>query len=220
MTMDDPRHARPAQPSAVAATLDDDVIHVWWLPRRRDEARAPLLRVLAGYLDTQPEIVSLGENPHGRPLLAGTFAGHLDFNWSHSGERAVIAVARHLPALGVDIERVRPRRSFMALAKRFFAASEFALLAAMPEEQRLSAFVRLWTAKEAMLKAHGRGLAYGLDKAVMSLEGDALKPVHLEGDLGEPSSWHLAHWSLPAQGFATLCWQRESRQVRHFTLPV
>lgn len=219
MTMDDPRHARPVQPSAAAAALDHDYIHVWWLPRRRDEGRAPLLRVLAGYLDTRPESIHLGENPHGRPRLDDPFAGRLDFNWSHSGERAVIAVARHLPALGVDIERVRPRRSFMALAERFFAASEYSLLAAMPEEQRLSAFVRLWTAKEAMLKAHGRGLAYGLEKAVMSLDGDTLKPVHLEGELGEPSSWHLAHWHLPAQGFATLCWQSESRQVRHFTLP-
>lgn len=217
--MDDPRHARPAQPSAVAATLDDADIHVWWLPRRRDEGRAPLLRVLAGYLKTPPEAIALGENPHGRPRLDGAFAGRLDFNWSHSGERAVIAVARHLPALGVDVERIRPRRSFMALAERFFATSEYALLAALPEDQRPPAFVRLWTAKEAMLKAHGRGLAYGLDKAVMSLDGDALKPVHLEGELGEPSSWHLEHWSLPGQGFATLCWQHETRQVRHFMLP-
>ncbi|HET7662317.1 MAG TPA: 4'-phosphopantetheinyl transferase superfamily protein, partial [Rhodanobacteraceae bacterium] len=161
--MDDPRHARPAQPSAVATSLDDADIHVWWLPRQRDEGRAPLLRVLAGYLGTRPEAIALGVNPHGRPRLDGALAGHLDFNWSHSGEHAVIAVAHHLPALGVDIERVRPRRSYMALAERFFAASEHALLASLPEDQRLPAFVRLWTAKEAMLKAHGRGLAYGLD---------------------------------------------------------
>ncbi len=210
-----PGHVPAVRPADAAAALDDAHIHVWWLPRRRGQGREPLLRVLAGYLDAAPETIRLDENPHGRPQVDGA----LDFNWSHSRERAVVAVARHLPRLGVDLEHVRPRRSFMALAERFFADSEYALLAALPEEQRPSAFVRLWTAKEALLKAHGRGLAYGLDKAVLTLEDDAPRPLRFDAGLGEPATWHLAHWTLPEQGFASLCWQHGQRRLRHFTLP-
>lgn len=220
MAMDDPCLASPAQPAEVASALDDAGIHVWWLPHRREHRRKPLLDVLAGYLDTRPDAITLDENAHGRPMLAGTLAGRLDFNWSHSGGRAVIAVARDVPSLGVDMEHIRPRHSFMALARRFYAESEYDLLAALPEDQRASAFVQLWTAKEAILKAHGRGLAYGLDKVILTLGDGRPRLVHLEGNLGEPATWRICHWALSGHGFATLCWQSATRRIRirHFTL--
>ncbi len=207
----------PARPSEVAAGLDAAAIHVWWLPRRRDEGRNPLRRILAGYLDVPPEAVPLREGAHGRPYLDGT--GMPDFNWSHSGTRAVVAVARTLPRLGVDIEHVRPGRAILALAERYFDASEYRWLARLPSAHRPAAFVRLWTAKESILKAHGRGLAYGLERVVLALEDESPRAVRLDGDLGAPDSWHFRHWHLDGNGHATLCWQGGPRRLRHFMPP-
>ncbi|EQD33870.1 4'-phosphopantetheinyl transferase [mine drainage metagenome] len=52
----------------------------------------------------------------------------------------------------------------MALAQRHFTAAETDILHSLPEAERLQAFYALWTAKEAVLKAAGVGISYGLDQ--------------------------------------------------------
>src|SRR3546814_19079607 len=70
-----------------------------------------------------------------------------------------------------SLELLRPRPRALALAERFFVRSETGALLALPAEAREAAFVRLWCAKEAVLKAHGRGLAFGLDRLEFALCG-------------------------------------------------
>src|SRR3546814_11324671 len=80
---------------------------------------------------------------------------------------------------GADLELLRPRPRALALAERFFVRSETGALLALPAEAREAAFVRLWCAKEAVLKAHGRGLAFGDRKS-----GVKGKSVSVRVDLG------------------------------------
>ncbi len=65
--------------------------------------------------------------------------------------------------VGVDVERVRPRPRALALARSRLHPKEADALAAVPDAERDEAFARLWTAKEAVLKARGTGLVGGLD---------------------------------------------------------
>ncbi|HZX70296.1 MAG TPA: 4'-phosphopantetheinyl transferase superfamily protein, partial [Rhodanobacter sp.] len=158
-----------------AARLGDDAIHVWHLDYRPAQGRGPLLQTLAAYLGVEANQVGLVEGAHGRPRLdPALFSGHtsaLDFNWSHSGHHALIAIARGI-APGIDIERRRPQPRALRLARRFFASDEATALAALPEEARATAFLDLWTAKEALLKAHGRGIGFGLSRVrVLSAGG-------------------------------------------------
>lgn len=205
----------PAQPRRVAPDLDVGSIHLWWLPYRHAQGRTPLKALLAAYLGTDAAAVALVDGPHGRPRLAT--AHDLDFNWSHSGDHALIAVARHLPRLGVDIERRRARPRALAIAERFFAADEHALLQSLPDAQRDDAFVRLWTAKEAVLKAHGRGLAYGLDRVAFALDETTARPRHFQGDVGAASQWQF-HDLRPGAGFyGTVAWRGPPRQLYRFT---
>ena len=93
-------------PAKVAEHLRDDEVHVWRLPYSPATGRAPLLGLLGAYLGRPAGSVRLASGEHGRPAFAEVSA--LDFNWSHSGALAVVAVARGV-APGIDIERVRPR---------------------------------------------------------------------------------------------------------------
>lgn len=215
---DAPRRMHVALAAEAAATLDDDSIHVWSLPRRLADGRQPLLALLAAYLDAEPASLELVIQAHGRPMLAPPHAG-IDFNWSHSGKRAMVVLARHLPQLGVDIEYPRPRRDVLALARRFFAVSEHTWLESLPPSRRDDAFVQLWTAKEAVLKAHGRGLAYGLERVAFTLDEEGIHASAFSGDVGAVDSWRLRHWPVAGGGHATLAWQGDDRQVRHFTSP-
>lgn len=63
------------------------------------------------------------------------------------------------PAIGVDAERTTRPVEAEAIARRFFTPAEAQAIAALPEGRRQEAFYRIWTQREARLKAQGIGLA-------------------------------------------------------------
>jgi 4'-phosphopantetheinyl transferase len=119
-------------------------------------ARGLLREVLGRATGREPARVGFRHAEHGKPHLDD---GSLHFNISHSGGAALIALAR--VEVGVDIELPRPRRTD-DLARRFFAPMEQERLFALEGESRRDAFFRLWTCKEAFLKATGEGFSRSL----------------------------------------------------------
>jgi len=107
----------------------------------------------------------------GRPSLAPPFdATGLHFNLAHTDGLVVLAAGR-VDRVGVDVEilgrTVRPE-----LARRYFSATEAAALDALPAGERALRFLRLWTLKEAYLKATGQGVGAGLDRATFDFDGE------------------------------------------------
>lgn len=202
-------------PAQLAAGLADDEIHVWRLAYDHHQGRAPLLAMLGAYLGVPAADVALETQEYGRPALAGSQRDALSFNWSHSHDQALIALARGvLP--GVDLERMRAHPKAVPIARRYFSPDESAALEALPADQRDRAFLELWTAKEAVLKALGRGLAFGLNR--LSIAGAPDLPVlhRLEGH--ETDQWQLRRLSLDDQHVGTLAWRGAPRRIRQWTL--
>ncbi len=179
-----------------------------WQPHVAGAAAEPLARAwLAAQLGLAPEALALGRDSRGRPRLEPPHAGH-DCNWSHSGDGLLLAIGEGV-RVGVDLERVRPRPRAQALAERFFTAPEARWLAtsAASDRDRDRAFLRLWCAKEAVLKAHGQGLAFGLDRLRFEAHGNALQLVACDPALGAPATWSLREFE-PAPGYlAALAWR-------------
>lgn len=123
-------------------------------------SRALLRRLLADRLSCPTSALAFCTNAHGKPELCDI---RWQFNLSHSADWLVIALCAEGP-LGVDIEMGRRRRQILPLAKRFYAAHEYEWLSTLPAPEQERAFYRLWSRKEAVLKAHGGGIAAGLDK--------------------------------------------------------
>lgn len=161
---------------------------------------------LGELLGCAPDAVPLHRDGHGRPRLDGDAAG-CDASWSHSGDRLLLAFGRGV-MLGVDLERERPRPRALALARRFFAVEEADWLASLPGPEREAAFVRLWCAKEAVLKAHGRGLAFGLQRLRFAERAGTLALADCDAALGAAGHWSLREW-VPQPGYrAALAWRR------------
>ena len=199
----------------IAEQLHDEEIHVWCLNYQHAQGRTPLRDTLAAYLRIHGSEVALIDGPHGRPQLAPWLDQSIGFNWSHSGDHALIAVARGI-APGVDLERLRPRTRALAIAERFFSQEESAALAALPSGELALAFLELWTAKEAVTKAIGRGIAFGLDRLSIGITFDRLTLQRLDGD--DADAWQL-HRLTPAPGLvAALAWRGEPRLIRLATL--
>ncbi|MGP1666079.1 MAG: 4'-phosphopantetheinyl transferase family protein [Rhodanobacter sp.] len=188
---------------------------MWQLDYQHAQGRTPLCATLAGYLGISAAAVGLVEGPHGRPSLDQRHDQTLQFNWSHSGEHAIIAIARGLTP-GIDVERRRPRTRALELAQRFFSDSEAAALAALPSDQRSAAFLELWTAKEAVLKALGRGIAFGLHRLEVSRTQGQLQLQRLDGE--DATAWQLQALSLNTELIAALAWRGGARHIRLGTL--
>jgi 4'-phosphopantetheinyl transferase len=91
----------------------------------------------------------------GRPFL-----GHgLDFNISHSGDQVVCALCAD-GRVGIDIEEIRPVD--ISDFKAHMTADQWETVTTA--ENRLETFFSLWTQKEAVIKADGRGLSISLDE--------------------------------------------------------
>ncbi len=163
---------------------------------------------LSHWLQRAPgQPLPLARDAHGRPRLLAPYEDR-DAGWSHSGQRLLLAVG-HDVVLGVDLERQRPRPRALELARRFFAAGEADWLQSLPAADREPQFLRLWCAKEAVLKAHGRGLAFGLHRLQFAAD-DPQAPLRLrdcDPALGVPAQWQLHEWT-PLDGYhAALAWR-------------
>src|SRR6185312_15132982 len=133
-------------------------------------------------LKERPERIDFSYGPQGKPALGARWDhSGIDFNVSNSHEMALCAVALKCE-LGVDIEHVREGRDHAGLAERFFAPHEVATLGGLPADQRTLAFFKCWTRKEAVLKAVGTGIAFPLDRLVVTLAPhDAARVVSFDG---------------------------------------
>lgn len=202
-------------PANLAEHLRDNEIHVWQLAYRAEQRRAPLHALLATYLGVEPQRLNLVNDAYGRPALGAAHGQALGFNWSHSGPHALVAIGRHVaPGIDVELQRARPRA--LEIARRFFSAEESDALAALPPDQRSAAFLDLWTAKEAVLKALGRGLAFGLHRLSIARVSGGLALRRLEQD--DVRAWQLHPLARDATLVAALAWRGGPRDIRHFRL--
>jgi 4'-phosphopantetheinyl transferase len=123
-------------------------------------AHAMLRTLLARRLQAAPAEIAFATSPNGKPRLVGQRAD-VAFNLSYGDGMAVLAFA-HRP-VGVDVEAVRDDLEFGEIGRRFFRSDELRYLESGPDSSGgpgvRNRFFRLWTRKEAVLKALGVGLS-------------------------------------------------------------
>jgi 4'-phosphopantetheinyl transferase len=197
-------------PQSEPTSLDDGEIHVWFFPRWpdvRDSAKSPIVREwLARYLDTAVANVRVDVQPNGKPRLHD---GSLHFNVSHSGNAMLLALSRK-QEIGVDLEFSRRPRRVVELAERWFDPAEAAALQLLPESLRQTAFLNLWTCKEAVLKADGGGIASGLHRIAFLMNETG------EIDSAIDRSWNVVRLE-PEPGYpGAVAWQGADVPVRTF----
>ncbi|MEL1266319.1 4'-phosphopantetheinyl transferase family protein [Pseudoxanthomonas putridarboris] len=182
-----------------------DGIAVWLLPhtpRQRGEPGARL--ILSQALGQPPHTLPIVRDAQGRPHFIEPLR-HLETGWSHSGEALLVALGEGIE-LGVDVERLRPRPRAMEVARRFFHPEETQWLQSQEDSARDDAFFRLWCAKEAVLKAHGQGLSFGLHRLRFVPDGPRLRLAECDASLGRAQDWRLHDWQ-PRPGYhAALAW--------------
>jgi 4'-phosphopantetheinyl transferase len=137
--------------------------------------RAILRHLLSKATGVAADKIAFGEGPYGKPYLVGTNGPH--FNVSHSRSFALIGFSDSRD-IGVDIEFMRAAGADLDLARSFFSAAEYRSLEGLANGMLLSSFYKIWTCKEAVLKACGAGITEHLKDFSVELtkDGYALHP--------------------------------------------
>ncbi|MGH8335418.1 MAG: 4'-phosphopantetheinyl transferase family protein [Gammaproteobacteria bacterium] len=160
-------------------------------------ARGMMRRILGHLASCGPDEIAFEYGPAGKPFVSGGPR----FNLSHSGDMAMLAVSANRE-VGVDIERIRNVER--DLAARFFSSEEVRYLDALPADGWLGGFFRIWTRKEAVVKALGCGLS--VDPRFFSSRPDSGETVvtGLGPSLGSDTSLRLLEPTHPEDYRAAL----------------
>jgi 4'-phosphopantetheinyl transferase len=180
--------------------------------REPDRRRGLMARVLARtalahYTGVEPAALRFIRDRLGKPELVDPAESGLSFNLSHTGGLVLCGVSTR-GDVGVDAERLDRTLDFLPLARRFFAAAEVAALEAVPPVGRPRAFFELWTLKEALVKAGGRGLSMPLGDFAITFGGAQAPAVRFTAPgYGDPARWRFAQLELAGtyQAAAALC---------------
>jgi 4'-phosphopantetheinyl transferase len=164
--------------------------------------RGALRELLARHLDERPADIQFGYTPRGKPFLTGRSAqSGVHFNLAHCEDLAVVAVSRR-PHVGIDLERIRPVDGALEMAPFFCSARERAEFESVPLLEREIAFFRIWTRKEALLKATGQGIGDALEQVEVTFQPDQpARLLTIPEDLARMSAQWCLRELTPAPGF-------------------
>ena len=123
-----------------------------------------MLRVLIGEcLNLFPSEIDILEERFGKPYLKD-HRDSFQFNLSNSGHYIAIAIHPGDQQVGVDLEVMNKKFEYWEVAAHYFTSNECDGVFCHKD------FYKIWTKKEALLKATGVGLVDGLNKLDFSKE--------------------------------------------------
>lgn len=159
-------------------------------------SRVLVRSVLSHYTGDDLRTWTFARNTYGKPAIVAPVKLPIEFNLSHTRGLVCCVVAMGSP-VGVDAEELVEFPDHFELAKSFFAPAEVALLNRHSGTEKSRLFMRIWTLKEALVKALGRGLSLPLDEFAISLSPDR-PPVVSFADVHElqPDHWQFAEVQL------------------------
>jgi phosphopantetheine--protein transferase-like protein len=118
-------------------------------------------------------------------------APELKLSFSSTGA-TVLACAGFHCEVGIDVEKQRSLDDPLGLATRFFTSSEAEAIAKLSDDQQQLAFLHYWTAKEAGLKAIGKGIVSGLNSFVVSPRNNGYV-IEFKHNSDQDRPWILQH---------------------------
>lgn len=202
-------------PQQAADLLSDDELHraerfhFAKHKRRFTAGRAILRLILARYLQQDAAQLSFNYNQHGKPQVKNS--QNLEFNLSHSGELALLAIGQQF-SLGIDVEWFSAK-PYEGIAEHAFSPKEIQQVKTAPPTIKPFTFFHIWAQKEAFIKASGLGLAYPTQQFEVPIffpnnQGVLTDPLH-------QITWKLYTFMPRTACSAAICYQPSIETIRY-----
>ena len=133
-----------------------------------------LLRVLLShYQECEPQQIEFNYNEFGKPFVSADEAGNsISFNLSDSDDLVVYVFAK-TGSVGIDVEKVTEINNLSEVIDLCFHKDEKKWFNDLPLDKRNNIFYKIWTTKEAYIKAIGKGLSFSPDKINLLMDSNA-----------------------------------------------
>ena len=169
--------------------------------------RGAVRKILGEYLNQSPHSIDFGIEKNKKPLIINAPKTGLHFNISHSGDWILLAVADC--EVGADIEHINYLFHYQDVTSDYFSANEIGYIKKNTPVER---FFKLWTRKEALIKATGKGLVDNIE----SLPGlDGTHSISSE-IISSTDDWLINSFKLEQQYIASIAYSPLVSKVRFF----
>ncbi len=189
-----------------------DLIQLAANSKRREEqqlGRGLRRQLLASYLAVEPKLLDFAQHEFGKPYLKNYT--QVEFSQSHCTDQFVLVMNKQAVAIGVDIESKHRAIKLQALAARILTANELKQFEQVIDQQAF--LLKIWTIKEAVLKASGLGIRINLN----TLESHAV----FKG-IGQVLHKDIGQWSYQcvetSTHYYTVAWLGSVQQPIEFRL--
>jgi 4'-phosphopantetheinyl transferase len=205
----------PIDPHAVNSLSADELARGMRFRLEKHQAfffltRILLRKIIARYLSIIASDIEYVIQKKGKPALTNT---DLQFNLSHSGDLAVVALTRQAE-IGIDIEE-KKMTDYLSIAKRFFSADEYNAIAQLSNAEGREAFYQIWTRKEALVKAVGEGISMGFNQ--FTVPADPVIQLTNYAFL-KKSAWYLATIHIHPGFAASIATCQKVTSTTYFTV--
>lgn len=171
-------------------------------------SRGALRHILGRYLSRPAASIELGEGINKKPMVLNPADSGLHYNVSHSGDWILIAVAGS--EIGIDIEFVNPVFDFDEVMPDIFMPDEVQFVKQADVAAR---FFKLWTRKEALAKATGKGLDENFS-SIPGLDGEH----EINNDAVTEADWQVTSFVLDAHHVGSLAYETGIGEVRFWDI--
>ncbi|MGV2454039.1 UNVERIFIED_CONTAM: 4'-phosphopantetheinyl transferase superfamily protein [Acinetobacter seifertii] len=115
-------------------------------------------KLLAQKLNVNPADLQFAKHEYGKPYLLDHT---LHFNHSHSQQYYALALSERVKDIGIDVEELDRKVRLDSLAQHAFHHDEYATWQNLEQDREF--WFKVWTTKEAVLKASGLGIRLDLN---------------------------------------------------------
>jgi 4'-phosphopantetheinyl transferase len=144
--------------------------------------------ILSAYVGFPTYAIEFFYNGYGKPFLKNSF---VQFNISHSNQKAIYILSPY-HHVGIDIEYHDHNLNIKEFLETVFTPYEKKLFERIREDnQKLDFFYQVWTAKEALIKANGKGLFYPLTEIEVKSIKSGLESCVLKDKI-ERKTWYFS----------------------------
>lgn len=160
--------------------------------------RALVRIVLSKYISyVKPEEWQFSREAYGKPFIANPkLADILSFNISHTPGAIVLALVKKTE-IGIDIENIDRKTNIKSIYQSAFSSEEILLLENTPLHHKKKLFYRLWTLKEAYVKAKGLGLSLSFNQFSFSFPSNEKILISFNPLIeDQPHHWQFIEYEL------------------------
>ncbi len=173
-----------------------------------------LRSILSKYCNCQPGEIKFRYNTYKKPSVSVPQSSKIKFNMSYSGEIIIVGVCLQND-IGVDIEKVRKINNIKNIAAENFSLQELKLLNS--KFDKTNTFFKIWTRKEAFIKAYGNGIYYPLKSFCVDINSSGgYEHLAFSENSSESGLWRTSELDIVEGYIASMAIKSDNFKISYF----